>query len=151
MRKLTLPVLLLGLLCAAAVAGGKYHGRCGRCVPRADWAYPSNDPHYIAACAPSSLKQFYETMIPMMEARKSHESSYIREGAERLYRQAREVKKAKACCQEMNMKQFKRAAKDLTKSCDRLRDICYGGSNEAVYDQMKQVEEDFVRVSNLCE
>jgi hypothetical protein len=51
----------------------------------------------------------------------------------------------------MNMKLFKRAAKDLTKSCDRLRDICFGGSNEAVYDQMKQVEEDFVRLANLCD
>jgi hypothetical protein len=90
-------------------------------------------------------------MIPMMEARKSHESAYIREGAERLYRQSRDLKKVKACCEDMGMKQFKRAAKDLTKSCDRLRDICFGGTNEAVYSQMKQVEEDFVRLSNLCD
>jgi len=150
MRKFLFPVLIL-LAATVAMAGGKCRGRCGGCTPRADWAYSSEDPHYIPGCAPASLKRFHEAMIPMMEARKSHESAYIREGAERLYREARDVKKAKVCCDGMNMKQFKGAAKDLTKSCDRLRDISFGGTNDAVYDQMKQVEEDFIRLANLCD
>ncbi|MCX6601768.1 MAG: hypothetical protein NT025_09445 [bacterium] len=150
MRKFVFLSLLL-LAATAVLAGGKCQGRCGGCTPRADWAYSSQDAHYIPECAPASLKRFHEAMIPMMEARKSHESAYIRERAERLYREVRDVKNAKACCGDMNMKQFKRAAKDLTKSCDRLRDISFGGTNDAVYDQMKQVEEDFIRLANLCD
>jgi hypothetical protein len=150
MRKFLVPVLIL-LAASVAVASGKCKGKCGGCTPRADWGYSYEDPHYIPDCAPASLKRFHEAMIPMMEARKSHESAYIRERAESLYREARDVKKAKVCGDEMNSKQFKKAAKDLAKNCDRLRDICFGGSNEAVYDQMKQVEEDFIRLANLCD
>lgn len=150
MRKFVFPALIL-LAATVALAGGKCQGRCRSCAPRADWAYSSQDAHYIPECAPVPLKRFHEAMVPMMEARKSHESAYIREGANRLCRQARNVKKVKPCCDDMNMKQFKSAAKDLTKSCDRLRDICFGGSNDAVYEQMRQVEEDFLRLANLCD
>ena len=150
MRKFVFLSLLL-LAATAVLAGGKCQGRCGGCTPRANWAYSSQDAHYIPECAPVPLKRFYEAMVPMMEARKSHESAYIRERAERLYRQARDVKEVKRCRADMDTKQFKRGAKDLTKSCDRLRQICFGGSNDAVYEQMMQVEEDFVRLANLCD
>jgi hypothetical protein len=147
-------VFVLALLVASgvALAGAKCSGRCGgKCMPKPEMAYAYQDPHYIPDCAPFSLKRFHETMIPMMEARGSHECSYIRENAHRLYRCACEVKKAKACCEHRDKKQFKRAVKDLTASCDRLRDISFGGSDGAVYDQMKAVEEDYLRLANLCD
>ena len=151
MRKFAFWFVLL-LAAGVAMAGGNCAGRCsGKCTPKPESAYAYQDAHYIPDCAPASLRCFHEVMVPMMEARGSHECSYIRQYAEKLYRCAHEVKKTKACCEDMDKKQFKKAAKDLNKSCDRLRDISFGGSDAAVYDQMKAVEEDYIRLANLCD
>jgi prephenate dehydrogenase len=93
-------------------------------------------------------------MIPMMEARASHESAYLREYAECMYRAAKRVQDSdEECCGKMHKasKHYRRAAKELVRDCDDLREIVFGGSSRSVYDQMKEVEEDFVRLSNLCE
>lgn len=154
MRKLGL-IVLLCLATTVAFAGEKCGGKCGsKCSTlKPDWGYTYQDPHYLPDCAPRSLVVFHERLIPMLEARKSGESAYLRENSERLYFCAKELPKAEPCCMEMKakIKLYKRAAKDLVKSCDRLRDISFGGTNDAVYEQMKLVEEGYVRVANLCE
>jgi hypothetical protein len=150
MRKLVF-LILISVFAASAFAG-PCSGKCGaKCTPRPDWGYSFQDPHYVPDCAPPALKDFHEVFIPMLEARKSHESAYLRQYAEKLYRYARDVQKTKPCCSDINKKPYKRAAKDLVKDCDRLRDISFGGSDDSVYEHMKQVEEDFVRLANLCE
>jgi hypothetical protein len=39
----------------------------------------------------------------------------------------------------------------LVKDCDDLREISFGGSVTAVYERMKAVEEDYIRLINLCD
>jgi hypothetical protein len=146
-------VLFLAVTVSLAFAGGHCGGSYSHC-DRPDWAYSYTDPHYMPDCAPKALKCFYDKMIPMMEARRSHESAYLRENAECMYRAARRVLDAddECCCaMHKSQKHYRRAAKDLVRDCDELREIVFGGSSSAVYEQMKQVEEDFVRLSNLCE
>ncbi|RPH95416.1 hypothetical protein EHM69_04360 [candidate division KSB1 bacterium] len=146
--------IAFSLILAASLtfAGDKCGNKCGStCGAKPDWAYSYSDPHYMPDCAPKPLHEFHELLIPMMEARKSHESAYIREHAGHLYKHSKDVKKSDEWVKDDQKKRYKSAAKDLIKSCDRLRDICFGGTNEAIYNQMKQVEEDFVRLTNLCQ
>ena len=148
-----LAVLALTLMASLAVAGDHCGGggRCGHRGP--DWAYTYEDCYFTPDCSPRQLECFHDKLISMVEARKSHESSYIRENAECLYRCAKRVMKADDCCRTMchNTKHFKRAAKDLVRDCDDLREISFGGSTAAVYERMKVVEEDYIRLINLCD
>jgi hypothetical protein len=150
MRSLFLIILLAAV--STAFACGQCGGRGGKCCDRPDWAVTYSDIHYMPSCAPKPLKCFWDTLIPMHEARVSHESAYIREGACRLSEIAKYVAKCDdKCCCEMNEKHYKRAAKDLRKDCEKLQELCYGGSNQAIYGQLQAVEQDFIRLSNLCE
>jgi hypothetical protein len=149
-------VLAFTLMASLAVAGdhcggGGCGGRCGHRGPES--AYTYEDCYFTPDCSPRQLECFHDKLISMVEARKSHESSYIREHACMLYECAKRVAKADDCCRVMcaNKKHFKRAAKDLVKDCDDLREISFGGSTAAVYERMKAVEEDYIRLINLCD
>ncbi|MDD5087181.1 MAG: hypothetical protein PHI18_00080, partial [bacterium] len=107
--------------------------------------------YYMPECAPKPLQVFHGQLIPVMEARKSAESSFIREHSADLYLAARDVQKAERCCEGMNYKVYRKAAKDLVRDCKRLKDISYGGTSASLTDQVKLIEEDFIRLSNCCQ
>jgi hypothetical protein len=86
-----------------------------------------------------------------MEARWSHESAYIYEQACALYCAAKKVPGSLKCACKTQKAHFKNAARDLVKDCERLKEIAHGASARVIYAQVKVIEEDFVRISNLCE
>jgi hypothetical protein len=144
--------LLVSLVILALAANGLACDRCGRsCRHGPEWAYAYENAYFVPDCAPPQLAEFHELLVPIMEARRSHESSFIRENARCLYRHAKAVLKAKPCCCKFDRRHFKEAAHDLVEDCDRLQELVYGGSNSAIYGMTKQIEEDFVRLANLCE
>jgi hypothetical protein len=150
MRTFFVAVIILAVA-SLALAGGDC-GRRGKCCDRPESEYTYSSIYYMPDCAPMPLKCFWNSLISMHEARVSHEASYIRDNVCPLPQIARKIVKDDCqCCPEMRQKHFKRAAKDLVKDCDRLQELAYGASNGALYTQLKQVEEDFIRLSNLCE
>jgi len=168
MRTVLVSLVLLVFAATAFADGG-----CGPCPSKAgcgkkcgpDWAYTFQDAHWAPSHAPKPLYAFHDALIPVIEARRSSECAYIRENAGGLYKHAKAVVKhrcddyrdkccgmdcgPKGCCKDKKM--AKRAAKELVRSCDRLRELCYGGSDAAVYQQVKVVEEGYVRLANLYE
>ncbi|MBU0507344.1 hypothetical protein KKH27_00715 [bacterium] len=146
---LAVSVSLAGEGCAKSCARtcGKSKASCE--TPKAAYDYTSA--YYMPDCAPPSLQQFHGKLIPVMEARKSSEFSYVRESSAALYAAARDVLKAKPCCDGMNYKQYRRAAKDLVRNCKKLKEICYGGAPSALDTHVQTIEEDFVRLANCCQ
>jgi hypothetical protein len=117
-----------------------------------DWGYAYQNPHYVPDNAPPAVRSFHDAFIPMYEARHSRESAYIRENACQLYDAARAVPGSLTSYASADQRQhFNRAAKDLVRSCQRLKEIVHGGANAEVYDQMHQIERDYLRVANLSE
>jgi hypothetical protein len=144
-----LVVLLVSLSLSVAFACDK----CGhdKCCCRPDWGYSYNNAEFMPDCAPRALSCFQNALIPMIEARKSGESAYIREHACELYQMAERVKDHPPECDGCEVKHYKRAAKDLVKDCDRLKEIVFGGTSHSLYEQMEVVENDFIRLSNLID
>ncbi len=132
-----------------------YDSRCDTDQP--DWGYYYQNPHYVPDCAPKALHQFHDVFIPMYEARHTRESAYLREYACELYYAAKDIPGSwddccdRSCCSSDQRKHFNRAAKDLVRSCKRLKEVVWGGANAEVYDQMRQIERDYLRVANLSE
>jgi hypothetical protein len=116
-----------------------------------DWGYAYNDPHYIPDTAPAALQAFYDKMVPMMEARKSAESAYLREYADALFQTAREVPGSLENGTYHQRKHYNTAAHSLRANCKDLRELAHGGSTDALYWEMKQIEADFVKLSNLSD
>lgn len=122
-----------------------------------DWGYAYQNPHYIPESAPPALQRFHDVFIPMYEARHSKESAYIRESASDLYNVARDIpgslvhNRTGESHSIEQLKHFNQAAKDLVRSCKQLKKIVHGGANAEVYDQMRQIERDYLRVANLSE
>lgn len=122
-----------------------------------DWGYAYQNPHYIPDSAPPALQRFHEVFIPLYEARHSKESAYIRENASDLYSVARDILGSLVRVgtaeshSNKQLKHFNQAAKDLVRSCKQLKKIVHGGANAEVYDQMRQIERDYLRVANLSE
>jgi hypothetical protein len=116
-----------------------------------DWGYSFNDPHYISDNAPPALADFYDRLIPMLEARKSAESAYLREHAEELYLASKEVAGSLECGTDHQRKHFNRAARSLRGNCAELMELAHGAQSRVLYKEMREIEADFVRLSNLSE
>ncbi len=163
MRAVLISLFIL-VVSGLAMAGGCGHGgSCGGCGgpcanDNPDWGYAYQNPHYLPDCASKSLQCFHNAFIPMYEARHSKESAYLRENACELYYAAKRITDGsyddcclKCCSDPAQQKHYKRAVKDLQKSCKRLKEVAWGGANAEVYDQMRQIERDYIRVANLSE
>ena len=150
---------LLTIVLAFSVSFALAGDNCGGCSKSChtkcggpDWAVTYNSAFYMPDCAPEALEDFQEALIPVIEARRSMEEAYIRENAGCLYRASKEVAKMhEECCSKMDRKHYKRAAKDLVRDCKQLKELAYGGSSSALYEHVKNIEQDFIRLSNLCE
>ena len=116
-----------------------------------DWGYIWIDAHYVPDNAPDELKSFHDAFIPMLEARKSAESAYLREYADALYRLSKHVPGSWATDDRDLRKHYNRAAHDLVVNWSRLREIAFGGASSEVYQTMKRVEDNYLRLANLCE
>ncbi len=157
--------LFIFVFSGLAMACGCGHGSgCGSCgtspcaYDNPDWGYSYQNPHYLPDGASRALRCFHNAFIPMYEARHSRESAYLRENANELYCAAKRITDGKyedcsmRCCSDpAQKKHYKRAVKDLVKSCARLKEVAWGGANAEVYDQMRQIENDYIRVANLSE
>ncbi len=143
MRTLLVCLLCAGLSIAAFASDDPYADP--------DWGYSYNDPHYIPDSAPEALHVFYDEMVPMLEARKSSESAYLREYADALFQASRKVSGSLEDGTYHQRKHFNRAAKSLRRNCKDLRELAHGGTTQALYWEMKQIEADFVRLSNLSD
>ena len=164
----TFLISLIVLVCVSLAMAGDC-GKCGGCSgsgwpcdsrcdnDQPDWGYAYQNPHYVPDCAPKALHHFHDVFIPMYEARHSKESAYLREYACELYYAAKDVPgsltdySSCSCHSGDQRKHFNRAAHDLVKSCKRLKEVAWGGANAEVYDQMRQIERDYLRVANLSE
>ena len=143
MKSLLICLLCAGFAIAAFAADDPYADP--------DWGYAFNDPHYISDGAPDVLVAFYNEMVPMMEARKSSESAYLREYADALFQAAREVPGSLEDGTYHQRKHYNHAARSLRRNCKDLRELAHGGSTQALYWEMKQIEADFVKLSNLSD
>ncbi|MFZ5434335.1 MAG: hypothetical protein ACOZB3_11270 [Calditrichota bacterium] len=150
--------LTLGLALAftVAFAGGNCGSKCGKscstpCDKGPDWAYTYNSAFYMPDCAPKELHDFQDKLIPLIEARRTMEEAYVRENVACLYKMAKAVQKADPCCEQMRSKHYRRAAKELVRDCKRLKELAYGGPTSALYSNIKEVEEDFIQLANLCD
>ncbi|MBU0690672.1 hypothetical protein KKH18_02555 [bacterium] len=143
MRTLLICLLCAGLTFAAFASDDPYADP--------DWGYSFNDPHYIPDSAPEALQVFYNEMVPMLEARKSAESAYLREYAEALFQASREVPGSLEDGTYHQRKHYNRAARSLRQNCKELRELAHGGSTQALYKEMREIEADFVRLANLSD
>lgn len=162
MRVVLISLFILVFSGLAMACGNCGHGSSCRTSPCAyespDWGYSYQNPHYLPDNASRALRCFHNVFIPMYEAKHSRESAYLRENAGELFCAAKRLTDAKCdncsmkCCDDpVQKKHYKRAVKDLVKSCARLKEVAWGGANAEVYDQMRQVERDYIRVANLSE
>ena len=143
-------ILLVGLSTAFAGNCGNSRGH-GGCKDRPDWGYTYENAYFTPECSTCQLECFHDKLISMMEARKSHESAYIREHAAGLFYCADKLRDADPGCRKMESKHYKRAVKTMYKDCEELKELVFGGATAAVYAQVKIIEDDYVRVINLCE
>lgn len=143
MRTLLICLLCAGLSCAAFASDDPYADP--------DWGYSFNDPHYIPDAAPTALHAFYDEMVPMLEARKSSESAYLREYAEALFQASRDVPGSLDNGTYHQRLHYNRAARSLRHNCKQLRELAHGGSTQALYQEMREIEADFVRLANLAD
>ena len=151
-------IVALVALVAVAYSGGKcggHHGCKSHCKSKCDhpdWGYAYQSADFYPDKAPCELRKFHEVLIPVREARKSREVSYIRETANRLYKYSKQVRKSYPCCaDQMLKKHYKRAAKELIRDSKRLKEMVHGGSDDAVLAQVERIEEDFIRLANLSD
>jgi hypothetical protein len=145
MRILIISLLTLGLSLAS------FAGDSDDPYADPDWGYSFNDPHYISANAPQELLSFYDQMVPMIEARKSAESAYLRQYAADLYEVSRYVAGSLEDGTKHQRKHYNRAARSLRQNCAELRELSHGASSASLYGEMKEIEADFVRLANLSE
>jgi len=116
-----------------------------------DWGYSFTDPHYLPSSAPAELEAFWHKMIPMLEARGSVESAYLRENSKELLSYARDVKGSLENGSKYQRHFYNKAAADLVRSCKELHTLSYGAPSPALYSEMRKVEDAYVRLANLCE
>jgi hypothetical protein len=140
--------LLVIVFAAAAFAGPGCGGCSGKSVCT---AAAKLDLSAAPTCAPDQLKAFHTAFMLVREGRDKSDGSAIRTNAEALFKAAKAVPGSKACCAKMDKKQFKTAAKDLVKDCDRLRELSVKGSPEILAAQVTVVEEDYRQLRTLCE
>ena len=137
-------------------------GNCGdkagcksQCSSKCDnpgWGYAYQSADFYPDRATCELKKFHAVLLPVREARKSHEVAYIRETANRLYMVSKQVRKSYPChADRMQKKHYKRAAKELIRDSKRLKEMVHGGSDDVVLAQVERIEEDFVRLANLSD
>ncbi len=153
LRYLSLAIVLFGSAVAwAADCCPEKKGCCGS-DPYAnpDWGYSFTDPHYLPSCAPCELAAFWNKMIPMLEARGSAESAYLREHSKELLVYAREVKGSLEGGTKYQRKFYNEAAADLVRACKELHVLSYGAPSPSLYSEMRKVEDAYVRLANLCE
>lgn len=147
--------ILLGAIAMLFVSNalaGDCRGVCGpRCCSQPESSYSYENAYYTPDCSPRSLLCFHDRLVPMMEARKSGEASYIRELSERLYFSATKLRNLERGCCKLERRRFDAATKKLLRACEDLRDTAYGGSTSAVYARMRDVEEAYIQVANLAE
>ncbi|MBU1937640.1 hypothetical protein KKG05_09605 [bacterium] len=125
---------------------------CGSKCDNPDWGYAYQTADFYPDKAPCELKKFHTVLLPVREARKSHEVAYIRETANCLYMASKEVRKSYPCCaDQMLKKHYKRAAKELIRDSKRLKEMVHGGSDDVVLAQVERIEEDFIRLANLSD
>lgn len=156
MTILRFSLLVLALsVCTASWAGDCCSkGSCGSsCDPYAspDWGYSFTDPHYLPCCAPVELEAFWHKFIPMLEARGSAESAYLRENSKELLAYARDVKGSLDYGTRYQKKFYNEAAADLVRACKELYVLSYGAPSPALYSEMHKVQDAYVRLANLCE
>lgn len=118
---------------------------------RPDWGYTWIDAHYLPDKASTELKDFWNAFVPMMEARTHAESAYIREHAEELYHLAKQVPGTLDSESGYNKKYYNRAARAMAKHADRLRDVVYGSPSSVLYEEMKAIEDNYIRLCNFCD
>jgi len=137
-----------GNKCATADKKG---GMC--CGGKMAAAVSYTDARMMPDCAPPPMHDFHRVLMPFIEARNNREPSYIRDNANYLFAASRGVPSSKACRAMFDKKSFKRDAKDLVKDCQRLQELSGNKAmkDDAVLSQLKLVEDDFVKLSNLCE
>lgn len=148
-------IALLGaafLLILSSAQADDCRGYCNsRCCNKPESSYNYENAYFAPNCSPRSIQRFHDRLVPMMEARKSGEASYIRDTAERLYWSASKLRKLERGCCKIERRRFDLAAKKLMRACEELRDTAFGGSSAAVYARMRDVEEAYIQVANLAE
>lgn len=127
--------------------------KAGCCGGKMASSVTYTDARNMPDCAPQPMHDFHKVLMLFVEARANREPSYIRDNAKFLYDASRDVPKSKACCASFDKKSFKRSAKSLTKDCQQLQQLSLDKAvkDDAVLAQMKQVEDDFVALSNHCQ
>jgi hypothetical protein len=147
-RAIFLAVLII--FSAACACSNGDNGCKSKCDPP-DWGYTYQSAEFAPSEAPCTVKAFHEKLIPLMEARWSHESAYIYENACELYCAAKKVPGSLKCACDTQKKHFNNAARDLVSDCARLKEIAYGAPASVIYKQVQTIEDDFVRICNLSE
>lgn len=118
---------------------------------RPDWGYTWIDAHYLPDNASPELKEFWNALIPMIEARTHAESAYIREHAADLHKLAKQVPGTLDSDNGYNKKYYNRSAKAITKHSARLKDVVYGSPSSVIYEEMKAIEDNYIRLCNFCD
>lgn len=116
-----------------------------------DWGYSYNNAHYLPDNPPAELEAFWHKMIPMLEARHTAESAYLREYSKELLCYARDVKGSLEGGTRYQRHFYNEAAADLVRACKELHVQSYGGRSAALYSEMHKVEDAYIRLANLCE
>ncbi|HEY3296207.1 MAG TPA: hypothetical protein VGL38_12320 [bacterium] len=143
--------LCFGQACGSKCSAADKKAAGGCCAAATKASY--TDARLMPECAPSQVHDFHRVLMPFVEARSNVEPSYIKDNARFLLAAAQPVLKSKACCPAFNQKTFRHGAKDLVKHCEQLQKLSLDKKvkDEAVLAQMKQVEDDFVVLSNSCQ
>ena len=154
-------VIIAALIALVAIAysgepcGGKAGCDKSRCSSKCDnpgWGYAYQSADFYPDKATCELRKFHAVLLPVREARRSHEVAYIRETANCLYTASKQVRKSYPCCADrMQKKHYKRAAKELIRDSKRLKEMVHGGSDDVVLAQVERIEEDFIRLANLSD
>jgi hypothetical protein len=118
---------------------------------RPDWGYTWIDAHYLPDNASDELKEFWNAFVPMMEARTHAESAYIREYAADLYKLAKQVPGTLDTDNGYNKKYYNRSAHQIVKHAARLKDVVYGSPSSVLYEEMKAIEDNYIRLCNFCD
>ena len=153
LRYLSLAIVLFGS--AVAWAGDccekeRCSGSCDH-YANPDWGYSYTNAHYLPDNPPAELEAFWHKMIPMIEARHTAESAYLREYSKELLDYARDVPGSLEGGSSYQRHFYNKAAKDLVRSCKELYVLSYGAPSASLYSEMREVQDAYVRLANLCE